>query len=227
MSARVRAFCLMVTLSLSLMSVAVLALPLGDARSATISLPSFSASVAPVLARNLPFTWRAGCPVGPSSLRELRLRFYGFDGQSHLGTIIVNAGVVGAVIDVFRVLYQKHFPIRRMQPVDVFRGSDPASMAADNTSGFNCRYAVTTGPRQWSVHAYGEAIDVNPVENPYLEAGEVEPAAGAAFLNRADRRPGMAVPNGVLNAAFASIGWQWGGRWSASPDYQHFSSTGG
>ncbi len=114
-----------------------------------------------------------------------------------------------------------------MVPVDAFQGSDPESMAADNTSGFNCRDAVAPGPPQWSVHAYGEAIDVNTVENPYLEGGSVQPAAGAAYLDRSVFRPGMAVDGGELVAAFASVGWQWGGRWADSPDYQHFSKTGG
>jgi hypothetical protein len=100
-------------------------------------------------------------------------------------------------------------------------------MAADNTSGFNCRYAVTTGPKQWSVHAYGEAIDVNPLENPYELAGRAYPPAGRPYLDRADVRPGMAFEGGQLVAAFASVGWEWGGRWAGSPDYQHFSSTGG
>jgi len=77
------------------------------------------------------------------------------------------------------------------------------------------------------VHAYGEAIDVNTVQNPYIEGGTVEPAAGAAYLRRSHYRPGMAVPGGVLVRAFASVGWQWGGRWTATPDYQHFSATGG
>jgi hypothetical protein len=110
-----------------------------------------------------------------------------------------------------------------MQPVDVYGGSDDASMAADNTSGFNCRYVA--GTTRWSAHAYGLAIDVNTVENPYLVAGSVLPPAGTAFLDRAVHRPGMAVPGGDLVTAFASVGWQWGGRW-ASPDYQHFSKTG-
>ena len=191
------------------------------------ALPPFRATISTVSPTNLPYSWRAGCPVSPLQLRALHLLFYGFDKKAHLGTIVVNATVVSAVLAVFKRLYQGHFPIRAMQPVDVFHASDPASMAADNTSGFNCRYAVTTGPRQWSVHAYGEAIDVNPVENPYLEAGKAEPSAGAAFLNRTPLRPGMSGPRSLLNAAFASVGWQWGGRWSASPDYQHFSSTGG
>jgi D-alanyl-D-alanine carboxypeptidase len=98
---------------------------------------------------------------------------------------------------------------------------------ADNTSAFNCRYAMAPGPRRWSAHAYGKAIDVNPVENPYVSGGRVSPPAGEAFRNRLRVRPGMAVPGGVLVRAFDSIGWSWGGRWSGTPDYQHFSATGG
>jgi hypothetical protein len=77
------------------------------------------------------------------------------------------------------------------------------------------------------MHAYGLAIDVNPVENPYLLAGRVHPRAGRAYLDRSRYRPGMAVPGGLLVRTFASAGWQWGGRWTGSPDYQHFSATGG
>jgi hypothetical protein len=114
-----------------------------------------------------------------------------------------------------------------MEPVSAFGGSDDRSMAADNTSAFNCRYAVAPGPKRWSVHAYGEAIDVNTVENPYLEGGHVLPPAGRAFTDRGRYRRGMAVAGGVLVRAFASVGWLWGGRWTASPDWQHFSKTGG
>ena len=128
-----------------------------------------------------------------------------------------------AVVDEFG----ERFPIRRMRPIDAYRGSDDRSMAADNTSAFNCRYAVAAGPKRWSVHAYGEAIDVNPVENPYLEGGKVRPAAGKPYLDRARARPGMAVRGGRLVAAFALVGWLWGGRWTGSPDFQHFSKTGG
>ncbi|HXZ82215.1 MAG TPA: M15 family metallopeptidase [Acidimicrobiales bacterium] len=173
------------------------------------------------------YSWRPGCPVPPSQLRLLHLRYYGFDGHSHVGTMIVNAAVVDDVRTIFGRLYAARFPIRRMVPVDAFHGQDPASMTADNTSAFNCRLAVAPGPPQWSVHAYGEAIDVNPVENPYIDDGVVMPVAGARFLDRSDVRPGMAVPGGTLVAAFASVGWYWGGNWTGSPDYQHFSLTGG
>jgi D-alanyl-D-alanine carboxypeptidase len=100
-------------------------------------------------------------------------------------------------------------------------------MAADNTSGFNCRDAVGAGPKRWSAHAYGLAIDVNTVENPYLDGDRVLPPAGRAYLDRARARPGMAVPGGRLVDASAAVGWQWGGRWATAPDYQHFSASGG
>ncbi len=140
---------------------------------------------------------------------------------------MVNSSVVPAVEQVFGRLFAQRFPIRSMEPVDAFRGSDDRSMAADNTSAFNCRYAVATGPKRWSVHSYGEAIDVDPLENPYLLAGRVYPPAGRPYLDRGHVRPGMAVAGGELVTAFAASGWQWGGRWSGSPDYQHFSATGG
>lgn len=189
--------------------------------------PPFASSVRRVTAAELRWSWRPGCPVGPAQLRRVRLAYWGFDGKRHVGALVVRDRVVPQVVVVFRRLYRARFPIRSMRPVDAFHGSDDRSMAADNTSAFNCRYAVTTGPRSWSVHAYGEAIDVDPVENPYLEAGKVLPPAGAPYADRSRVRPGMAVPGGTLVAAFASVGWQWGGRWSASPDWQHFSATGG
>ncbi|HEX3621287.1 MAG TPA: M15 family metallopeptidase [Acidimicrobiales bacterium] len=156
----------------------------------------------------------------------LSLSYWGFDDSPHTGSMVVRASVAQAVVDVFHRLYDDRFPIRRMEPVDAFGGSDDASIAADNTAGFNCRNAVASGPPQWSAHAYGEAIDVNPVENPYLEDGRVLPPAGAAYEDRSVVRPGMAGRGSALNNAFAGAGWYWGGVWS-SPDYQHFSSTGG
>jgi hypothetical protein len=76
------------------------------------------------------------------------------------------------------------------------------------------------------MHAYGLAIDVNPVENPYVTGGRASPPAGADYLDRDRERPGLAVEGGVLVRAFAAVGWSWGGRWGATPDYQHFSTTG-
>lgn len=160
-------------------------------------------------------------------MRRLSLSYWGFDDRAHTGTMVVNDAVATSVIDVFRALYDQRFPIHEMVPVDAYAGNDNAAAAADDTSGFNCRYAVAAGPPRWSVHAFGEAIDVNDVQNPYVEGATVIPPSGRAYVDRADVRPGMAYPGGVLVTAFASVGWQWGGRWTATPDYQHFSATGG
>jgi hypothetical protein len=189
--------------------------------------PPFTHAVAPVTRAQLGSSWHLGCPVAPSSLRRLRLGYWGFDGQPHVGTLVVSSGAVGDVTVVFRRLYRARFPIRRMRPITAYGANDERSLAADNTAAFNCRYAVGPGPRRWSVHASGLAIDVNPVENPYLESGRVHPRAGRAYLDRSNVRPGMAARGGLLVRAFASVGWQWGGRWSGTPDYQHFSKTGG
>jgi len=191
------------------------------------ALPPFVAAVRPVAAVELGRSWHPGCPVAPAGLRRVLVSYVGFDGRAHRGELVVNRAVVRDVTVVFRTLYDARFPIRRMVPVSAYGGSDDRSMAADNTSAFNCRYAVAPGPKRWSVHAYGEAVDVNTVENPYLEGGRVLPPAGRRFTNRRDARPGMAVAGGVLVRSFASVGWLWGGRWSASPDWQHFSKTGG
>jgi hypothetical protein len=190
-------------------------------------LPPFQASVAPVTAAELGRSWHPGCPVGPRDLRLVHVSYVGFDGRAHSGALVVHRAVQSDVQTVFRTLYMQRFPIRRMQPVSDYGGSDPRSMAADNTSAFNCRYAVAAGAKRWSAHAYGEAIDVNTIENPYVQGSYVSPAAGRAYLDRSRYRKGMAVARGVLVRAFASVGWLWGGRWAGTPDYQHFSRTGG
>jgi hypothetical protein len=180
--------------------------------------------VSTVTAAGLGASWRPGCPVAADQLRRLAIEYWGLDDQAHTGALVVHASVATAVLKVFDRLRDERFPIHRMEPIDAFNGSDEASMDADNTSGFNCRYAVADGPPRWSRHAYGKAIDVNPVENPYLQGGKVQPPAGGAFVDRSPYRPGMAVTDGALVNAFASVGWSWGGRWSATPDYQHFET---
>ena len=193
----------------------------------SLQAPPFAHRVSPVSAAQLRYSWHPGCPLAPVRLRRLRLTYWGFDGRAHTGALVVNANAVRDLTQVFRRLYTARFPIRRLRPIDAYGGNDERSLQADNTAAFNCRYVVGPGPRRWSVHAYGEAIDVNPVENPYLEGGRVHPGSGRAFLDRTRRRPGMALPDGVLVRAFAAAGWRWGGRWTGSPDYQHFSATGG
>ncbi len=169
-------------------------------------------------------SWRPGCPVGLGRLRLLRLPHHGFDGRDRVGRLIVHADVAKAVVAVFRRLYAAGVPIRRMVPVDAYGGSDFRSIEADNTSAFNCRYVE--GTTRWSEHAYGRAIDVNPIENPYVSGGATSHRASRPYLDRSRRRAGMAYEGGALVRAFDSAGWGWGGRWGAMKDYQHFSASG-
>jgi D-alanyl-D-alanine carboxypeptidase-like protein len=98
-------------------------------------------------------------------------------------------------------------------------------MAANNTSAFNCR--AVTGGSAWSEHSYGWAIDVNPVQNPYVDSGgAVLPPEGSPFLDRSQKVEGLIHAGGTVVRAFEAIGWGWGGRWEDPVDYQHFSLTG-
>lgn len=166
-------------------------------------------------------SWHRGCPVPISDLRRVGLAYWGFDGVRHHGELIVHKQVAQRVVDVFRALYSMRFPIRRMLAVDHFGGDDDASMAADNTSAFNCR-PITGSTSGFSVHSYGKAIDVDTLENPYVKGVVVQPVAGAAFTDRAHVRSGMIRHGDRVWRAFTSRGFSWGGDWTSLKDYQHF-----
>lgn len=169
-------------------------------------------------------SWRPGCPVPLRDLRLLTFSHRRFDGKIRTGSLIVHEGVAPDVLGVFRILYDAGFPLRRVVPVDAYDGSDFRSIEADNTSAFNCRFVE--GTRRWSEHAYGRAIDVNPIENPYVSGGQTSHRASVPYLDRSRRRPGMSYEGGALVSAFDAIGWGWGGRWTSVKDYQHFSASG-
>jgi len=171
------------------------------------------------------FSWRHGCPVGPVELRLLRVDHWGFDRRVHRGELVVHRDHARRILKVMEQLFRARYPIQRLRLVDAYRGDDDRSMAANNTSGFNCR--KVSGTRVWSEHAYGRAIDVNPLRNPYVtRGGRVSPPAGRPYANRSGRAPGMIHSGDQVVRAFAAAGWEWGGRWSGAHDYQHFSSTG-
>jgi hypothetical protein len=179
---------------------------------------------ADLAARMTPTSWRPGCPVPLRDLRYIRATFMGLDGREHMGEIVVHADAVPVTVGLLKGMWEHRFPIERMQLVDDFGGSDDASIAANNTSAFNCR--AVTGGSGWSVHAYGRAIDINPVQNPYVTGSTVLPAAGRAYLDRRHVRPGMIVPGDPVWTMVKFVGWGWGGDWSSIKDYQHVSSNG-
>ena len=172
-------------------------------------------------------SWHKGCPVPLSALRLITATHRTPDGGTATGRLIVHRDVARTVDQqILKRLYEIGYPIRRMEPVDAYGGDDFASIEADNTSAFNCRAA--TGSSNWSNHAYGYAIDINPIENPWIENGRVFHTASKPFIDRTRRRSPMQIlPGDRVVRVFAAAGWGWGGSWSGGTlDTQHFSVNG-
>jgi len=200
------------------------------ATARTAGTPRFEGRTTPIDKRTRErmtgVSWHRGCPVRFADLRLLRVTHWGFDGGTHRGRLVVHRDAAAGMLRVMRRLFRLRFPIRQMRLVDAYGADDRRSMAADNTSAFNCRF-VAGQPGVWSEHAYGRAIDVNPIENPYVtDSGYVSPPAGAPYANRSRHRRGMIHHGGPVVEAFASAGWEWGGNWAWPKDYQHFSASG-
>ena len=169
-------------------------------------------------------SWRPGCPAPLEDLSYVKVSYVGFDGQVSEGELVVAVDVAEPVVTVFSRLFELGYPIASLRLVDDFAGSDDASMAANNSSAFNCR-PVTGTTGTFSEHSYGTAIDLNPVQNPYVAGGTVLPPAGRDYLARPPL-PGVLHAGDPVVQAFASIGWSWGGDWDGPVDYQHFSLSG-
>jgi hypothetical protein len=169
-------------------------------------------------------SWRTGCPVGLDDLRLVETVHRGFDGRDRWGLLVVHRDAANAVTGALTDAYRDGFAIQRMRLIDRYGADDDRSMAANNSSAFNCRRIG--GGTSWSEHAYGRALDLNPVQNPFVVGATVAPTEGRAYLDRSDVRRGMVVEGGAVVRAFDARGWGWGGRWRNSKDYQHFSATG-
>ena len=181
--------------------------------------------IGPAVRARMGTTWRPGCPVGLADLRYVTVSFRGFDGRPHTGELVVHERVAAGVVAVFARLYRARFPIEEMRLVT---GADLEARPTgdgNNTAAFVCRAARKQ--TRWSAHAYGLAVDVNPFQNPYRRGDLVLPELASAYLDRADRRPGMIRPGDAVTAAFADLGWTWGGTWRSPRDFMHFSATGG
>jgi hypothetical protein len=210
---------------------AALALP-----AALFALASFQSSVTPLSGPvraelKAGGSWHQGCPVALSDLRVLTVSHWGFDGRAHTGRLIVNRNAARPLAGVFRQLYRLHFPIRHLRLADVYGPIRGRPSDGDASGAFECRQAVPspcqggTGTGSWSMHAYGLAVDLNPVENPYVGCGQSRDPAARSYRDRSRHRRGM-VTRRVVDA-FRAIGWGWGGSWAGNTkDYMHFSSTG-
>ena len=188
------------------------------------------APLSPAIQRQLRehHVWHGGCPVPQTGLRLLTVPYWGFDRQVHAGQMVVNARAAHPLGKVFKRLYRLRFPIRHMTLPEAY-----VRMPADGdpTASFECRQAVPSpctggkGTGSFSMHAYGLAVDLNPVENPYVGCGQSRDRKAQSYRDRSRTRRGMVTP--AVIAAFRSIGWGWGGSWSGNTkDYMHFSATG-
>jgi hypothetical protein len=207
----------------------------GPAPPSTAGLPArFEGTVSPLpadlAAEMRGTTWQPGCPVPLRALRLLTLRYWGFDGRVHQGPMVVNQAAARQVLSVFRRLFQARFPIQELHlAVRYVPGEDDPNDTRNYTDSFNCRPVVTArgAGASWSQHALGLAIDINPIQNPYVASdGYVRNLHARPYRDRSLSRPGMIHPGDAVVRAFAAIGWRWGGNWTGDKDYMHFSSTG-
>jgi hypothetical protein len=173
-------------------------------------------------------SWREGCPVKVEDLRLVKVPYFGFDNKSHIGEIIVHKSVAKEVLSIFKELKRIKYPIEKVNLVSKYGGNDSLSMKSNNTSAFNCR--LMTGSRtKYSKHSYGKAIDINPIQNPYVKGKRVLPKEGVIYIgknrihlsNQVDDRA-MLIKGDRAVDIFKKYGWIWGGDWRTLKDFQHF-----
>lgn len=189
-----------------------------------VGRPPFSVRISDVSTEDLGASWQRGCPVGPAQLVHLDLTHVDGSGRVVTGRLTVHRDVADDVIAIFAELYRRRVPITSVRPAAEFGADDDAMMAANNTSGFNCR-AVVNGTG-WSRHAYGRAVDINPLVNPYVRGEQVLPPAGAPWVDRRRYQPGMLYSGGSVIELVRALGWRWGGDWTSLQDYQHIDIAG-
>ncbi len=184
--------------------------------------PIFQALLIPpeTEARMRGVSYPEGAEIQLSELRYLKLSYIDFDGVQQMGEMICNKAIAQDLLDIFRALYEARYPIRSIRLIDEFGGDDVASMEADNTSCFN--YRVIAGTKTLSKHAKGLAVDVNPLENPYVRSSEVSPPAGAPYADRSKEFPHKIDTDDLCYRLFMEHGFTWGGSWRTVKDYQHF-----
>jgi hypothetical protein len=166
-------------------------------------------------------SWKKGCPVPLRDLRYLTMSYYSSEKVAIEGEMVVHHEVADEVVDIFQTLYENNFTIESMNLIDDYNASDDLSMAANNTSAFNCRNVPRT--TRWSRHSFGKAIDINPFWNPFIDKGVVYPKEAKKYADRNVTKEGMIYKNNVVDKAFKLHGWEWGGDWRRGmQDYQHF-----
>lgn len=172
-------------------------------------------------------SFHKNCPVSLSDLRIVNIKHLGFDNNIYFGDMIVHKDVADEVSLIFQELFEISYPIKQISPIEKYNGDDFESIEANNTSAFNCRLAE--GSNKYSKHSYGKALDINPIENPYIYAnGTSSHIASKEFIKRVAKsensaqNKAMLLPSSQAVQIFKKYGWKWGGDWKNTKDYQHF-----
>lgn len=169
-------------------------------------------------------TYKPNADIGRKDLRYLRLLHWDYDERIHLGEMICNAAIAHELVDIFRQLYQAHYPIQRMVLPDNYGADDESQMRANNSSCF-C-YRPISGTKKLSKHALGLAVDLNTLYNPYvgMRNGKpfLEPSTAKAYTDRSKTFKYKIDQNDLAYRLFTSYGYTWGGSWQTRKDYQHF-----
>lgn len=166
--------------------------------------------------------------INYEDLRYLHILHYDFDGNLAEGELICNAAIAQDLVEIFYQLYYNEYQLEKVRLIDEYDGDDNASMEDNNTSCFN--YRVVEGSTSLSKHAFGLAIDINPLYNPYITYNEdgseaVAPASASAYADRNASFPYKIDENDLCYKLFKEHGFTWGGDWNSCKDYQHFQKV--
>jgi len=171
-------------------------------------------------------------PIAIQRLRLLQIKYVDFEGKERNGELMVLDACAKQVLQIFIELYEQKFPLAKVSLITHFYGDDSLSMVNNNTSCHNLR--PVAGGKIHSLHAYGTAIDINPINNPFIDIScedslgisRIAPIAGTKYLNRMENRLGKSNRKGMAEEVvgiFAKNGFYWwGGYWDCPIDYQHF-----
>ena len=146
----------------------------------------------------------------------LDVEYYSFDEKLHKGQLVLHKRAERDIKEIFEIIRSIKFPVNKVIPVVKYNWSDEASMNDNNTSSFN--YRKVKGQKLLSAHSYGLAIDINPLQNPHIKRNTVQPVNGKYDI----KAEGTILKTSRVVQEFRKRGWQWGGTWRSSKDYQHF-----
>lgn len=169
-------------------------------------------------------SYKENCTVPREELRYLHILHVGFDNNTHEGELIVNKRIAEDVLDIFKELYKAGYQIEKVRLIDEYNAQDELSMRDNNSSAFNFRYISYS--TTLSKHAMGLAVDINTLYNPYIKQVDgrlnIEPANAVNYVDRNRQFPHKIDHQDLCYKLFTKYGFEWGGDWEDSKDYQHF-----